>query len=125
MKVLQSRMDEFRNFIAKYPLIKEDVLNGKKTWQQIYENWVLLGEQDEIWNTYRTNTEVKNNSSNTFNNMFKSDNMKQVWNYVKKINPDNVSKTLGTVQKVLQITQSFGSKPGSGLYNANYNSWWE
>lgn len=123
---MQSRMDEFRIFIAKNPLIKEDVLNGKKTWQQIYENWVLLGENDPIWNTYRTNVNQENTTSNiNINNLFKSENMKQVWNYVKKINPDNVSKTLGTVQKVLQITQSFGSKPGSGLYNANYNSWWE
>ena len=123
---MQSRMDEFRIFIAKNPLIKEDVLNGKKTWQQIYENWVLLGENDPIWNTYRTNVNPENTTSNlNINNLFKSENMKQVWNYVKKINPDNVSKTLGTVQKVLQITQSFGSKPGSGLYNANYNSWWE
>ena len=123
---MQSRKDEFRIFIAKNPLIKENVLNGKKTWQQIYENWVLLGENDPIWNTYRTNVNQENTTSNiNINNLFKSENMKQVWNYVKKINPDNVSKTLGTVQKVLQITQSFGSKPGSGLYNANYNSWWE
>ena len=121
---MQSRMDEFRIFISKYPLIKEDVLNGKKTWQQIYENWVLLGENDSIWNIYKPSNSNPNKDLN-INNLFKTDNMKQVWNYVKKINPDNVSKTLGTVQKVLQITQSFGSKPGSGLYNANYNSWWE
>ena len=50
-----------------------------------------------------------------------------IWNieYVKKINPDSISKTLNTIQKVLQITQSFGGKPTPNLYNANYNSWWD
>ncbi len=124
---MKSRMDEFRNFISRYPLVKQEVLNGNKTWQQIYEDWVLLGEQDSVFDKYRNNQSLNKNVNNNLrlDNIFKSDNIKNVWNYVKKINPDNVSKTLGTVQKVLQITQSFGNKPGSGLYNANYNSWWE
>ena len=124
---MKSRMDEFRNFISRYPLVKQEVLNGNKTWQQIYEDWVLVGEQDSIFDKYRNNQSLNNNSNNNLrlDNILKSDNLKNVWNYVKKINPDNVSKTLGTVQKVLQITQSFGSRPGSGLYNANYNSWWD
>ena len=117
-------MDEFRNFISRYPLVKQEVLSGNKTWQQIYEDWVLLGEQDVVFDKYRTNSS-KIQSNKGIENLFKTDNLKNVWNYVKKINPDNVSKTLGTVQKVLHITQSFGTKPGSGLYNANYNSWWE
>ena len=121
---MASRMEEFRDFVKRYPNVRSDVLNGKKTWQQIYEDWVLLGEQDSIWDKYRTNTQNTNNQMR-LDNLLKTDNLKNVWNYVKKINPDNVSKTLGTVQKVLQITQSFGNRPGSGLYNANYNSWWE
>ena len=51
--ILQSRMDEFRNFISRYPLVKQEVLSGRKTWQQIYEDWVLLGEQDSVFDPYR------------------------------------------------------------------------
>ena len=54
-----------------------------------------------------------------------SDNLKNIWGYIKKINPDSISKTLNTIQKVLQITQSFSGKNPTGLYNANYNSWWD
>lgn len=117
-------MDEFRDFVSRYPLVREEVKSGKSTWQKIYENWVLLGESDPMWNNYRIGPS-KNTTQNPLDTLFKSDNLKNVWSYVKKINPDNVSKTLGTVQKVLQITQSFQGKPGSGLYNSNYNSWWE
>ncbi len=122
---MASRMDEFRDFVARYPLVREDVKSGKQTWQNIYENWVLLGEGDPMWNNYRTGPAPRPTQTNPLDSLFKSDNLKNVWSYVKKINPDNVSKTLGTVQKVLQITQSFQGRPGAGLYNANYNSWWE
>lgn len=121
---MASRMDEFRSFVGRYPLVREEVVSGKKTWQNIYEDWVMLGENNEIWKQYRSVTST-NSKPAGLENILKGDGVKNVWNYVKKINPDNVSKTLNTVQKVLQITQSFGTKPGAGLYNANYNSWWE
>lgn len=122
---MASRMDEFRNFVGRYPLVKEDVISGKKTWQNIYEDWVMLGENDPVWSQYRSETTTTTKPAGGLDSLLKGDSVKNVWNHIKKINPDNVSKTLNTVQKVLQITQSFGSKPGAGLYNANYNSWWE
>lgn len=44
---MASRMDEFRDFVARYPGVKDDVLNGTYTWQKVYENWVILGEGDQ------------------------------------------------------------------------------
>lgn len=113
---MTSRMDEFRQFVKKYPKIRDDVINGKKTWQNIYEDWVILGEQSDIWNIYK---EPKKET----NDFLSSDSIKNIMNYVKKINPDSISKTLNTIQKVLQISQSFGGR--TGIYNANYNSWWD
>lgn len=121
---MASRMDEFRDFVTRYPLVRDDVKEGKRTWQSIYEDWVILGEDDEGWNKYKTKT-TKTTDNKKLEDLLTSDNIKNVWGYVKKINPDSISKTLNTVQKVLQITQSFGGKPSAGLYNANYNSWWD
>ena len=64
-------------------------------------------------------------SSNKIDEFLTTNNIKTIVDYVKKINPDTISKTLNTIQKVLQITQSFGAKQPPGLYNANYNSWWD
>ena len=121
---MASRMDEFRKFVSTHPLVRDDVKSGKKTWQNIYEDWVILGENDESWKQYVINKEEKKEEKK-LEDLLTSDNLKNIWSYVKKINPDSISKTLNTVQKVLQITQSFGGKPTSGLYNANYNSWWD
>lgn len=113
---MASRMDEFRQFIAKYPKIRDDVASGKKTWQNIYEDWVILGEQSDVWNIYK---DQKKESID----FLSSDNLKNIMSYIKKINPDSISKTLNTIQKVLQISQSFNGR--TSIYNANYNSWWD
>ena len=42
-----SRMEEFRAFVNKYPLIKNEVRDGNKTWHNIYEEWVLFGETSD------------------------------------------------------------------------------
>lgn len=122
---MESRIDEFREFVKKYPLIKEDVKNNKRTWQSFYEDWVLLGEDDGIWDIYKSSKTSSDLGNKKIDDLLTTSNIKNIVEYVKKINPDSISKTLNTIQKVLQITQSFGSKPSPGLYNANYNSWWD
>lgn len=118
-----SRIDEFRKFIANYPKIKDDVLNGTYTWQKIYENWVILGEKDSFWTKYQT-AENEKKSANTIDDLLQQANIKNIFNYLKTLDPDSINKTLNTIQKVLQITQSFGTRP-TGIYNNNYNSWWD
>lgn len=122
---MESRIDEFRTFVRKYPRIKDDVKNGLKTWQSLYEDWVLLGEEDGVWDIYKDVKKDSDLGNKKLDDLLTTSNIKNIVEYVKKINPDSISKTLNTIQKVLQITQSFGSKPSPGLYNANYNSWWD
>ena len=121
---MASRMDEFREFVSKHPGIKEEVNKNNTTWQRVYENWVILGENDSMWSKYKTVNPLPSQSNNTIEDMLSTTSLKNAFNYIKKIDPDQISKTLNTVQKVLQITQSFGGKP-TGIYNNNYNSWWD
>lgn len=124
---MASRMDEFRKFVNNHQTVRNEVLSGKKTWQQIYEDWVILGESDDVWNQYKTSNkeETPKNGTKKLEDLLSSDNLKTIMGYIKKINPDTLSKTLNTIQKVLQITQGLGSGASSGIYNANYNSWWD
>jgi hypothetical protein len=115
---MSTRMDEFREFVSRYPLVREDVVSGKKTWQNIYEDWVILGENNSVWDKY------KESKKETID-LLSSENLRNIMNYVKKINPDSISKTLNTVQKILQITEGIGGKGRTGFFNGNYNSWWD
>ena len=54
--------------------------------------------------------------------------MKKVFDYAKKINPDNLNKTLNNVQKVIQIAQTVsGNKTISAPVNAisTFSDWWD
>ena len=117
MNTKTSRMPEFKEFVSRHPLVREEVVKGNKTWQNIYEDWVILGENNDIWAPYKVSTEKTDKID-----LLSSENLKNIMGYIKKINPDSISKTLNTVQKILQITQGLGGKQ-AGLYNANYNSW--
>lgn len=118
---MASRMDEFREFVKKYPLLREAVKNNNSSWQKIYEEWVLYGDDDR-W------TQYANDTSKTKTNNFDFNNVKKVFDYAKKINPDNLNKTLNNVQKVIQIAQTVGgNKAISTPVNAvsTFSDWWD
>lgn len=123
---MSSRMDEFREFVSRHPLLKDDVRANKMTWQNVYEEWSLFGEQDDNWKKYEK-TEVKEEKQETPSNMVNMDSIKSIMNYVQKLNPDSVNKTLNTVQKVIQIAQTFsGNKvPTVPTSPSIYSDWWD
>lgn len=132
---MQSRMEEFREFVGRHPKVRDDVRSGKRTWQNIYEEWYLYGENDPQWQQYRDdnqNDQTSTNQNSTAQNQTQgtqslNDSIKNILSYVQKINPDSLNRTLNTVQKVVQIAQSFGGKSNisGGFMNSPYNDWWD
>ena len=125
-------MEEFREFVSNHPLLRDEVRKNKFTWQNIYEEWVLYGASDEAWKQYEKKEEnesintsniVDDNKSTTVN----MDSIKSIMNYIQKLNPDSVNKTLNTVQKVLQIAQTFnGPKSIPNIPPTSlYSDWWD
>ena len=132
---MSAKMEEFRAFVSKHPLLKEDVRNNKFTWQNVFEEWTLYGEDDESWKKYEVQNESKiedlpnetQETTNTQNNTVNLDSIKSIMNYVQKINPDSLNKTLNTVQKVIQIAQTFnGNKAIPPIPTQSlYSDWWD
>ena len=51
-----------------------------------------------------------------------------MFGYIKKISPDDLNKTLNTVQKVIQIVQTVGGSKTGGITSgavSPYNDWWD
>ncbi|MCD7839938.1 MAG: YlbD family protein, partial [Erysipelotrichaceae bacterium] len=46
-------IDDFKTFIRTIPDIREEVDDGHYTWQQLYEYYILYGENDKIWEPYK------------------------------------------------------------------------
>ena len=124
---MESRMDEFREFVKNHPKIRDEVRTGRRTWQNIYEEWVIYGEEDEQWRSYRQEIRGGSPISSDGNNIsFNIDSIKNIFGYIKKINPDSLNRTLNSVQKVIQIAQGISPKSGATPYiTTPYNDWWD
>ena len=42
---MSKKLDEFKEFVKKHPLMKLQVMNKEKTWQELYEDFCILGEE--------------------------------------------------------------------------------
>ena len=139
MRKLDSQLDEFKSFVRKYPGLKNDVRNGKITWQSIYEEWYLYGEEDSQWEKYKeasnqtndsstaatntnTSAETKSDTASTastgLGNMTGTEMMSQAFQYLQKMDMNKVQQTMGTVQKFIQIFQTMQGGKGAGAASA-------
>lgn len=132
---MSAKLEEFKQFIKKHPLLKQEVLSKRKTWQELYEEYVLLGEEEFASYTTeasKTNTEVKEEKKKDSSTT--EDLIKNIVGYVKKIDPDQVTKTVTSIQKVLELFSSFGAgasstalakkSTGDPLFDKRFDEWY-
>ncbi|HET7628816.1 MAG TPA: YlbD family protein [Bacillales bacterium] len=100
------KLEKFKTFVRKHPKLAEEVRNENRTWQQIYEEWVIFGEDHEIWDPYLPE---KRNEPRTREQANK---LADVMSVIKKIDfndlqhyIDEFSGVLTNVQKVMESFQ--------------------
>ena len=87
---------------------------------------MILGENDSKWNIYKLD-KISDIGSKKIDELLTTSNIKNIVEYVKKLNPDTISKTLNTVQKVIQIAQTFSGPKGTPSIPTSsiYSDWWD
>ena len=94
--------EEFKMFVRKRPELIKYVNKGKSSWQKLYEQWSLYGEDEKIWNEYKQDTtEPKKEESfnfSTFTDM------------IKKIDMEQLQKGVNSLQKIIGLLQGFSAK---------------
>lgn len=110
---LHPSVQKFKQFVRHHPKMTQIVRNGEKTWQQFYEEWYLLGEQDAVWNTYKENP-IETTQAAAQTNVIGEEESKKDWvgqmlTFIKNMNVDqmqqhlaNVTSVIGSVQQVVQ-----------------------
>lgn len=53
-KSIHPDIKKFKLFVKNHPYVLRDVKAGEKSLQDLYEEWALFGEEDDIWETYKT-----------------------------------------------------------------------
>lgn len=126
---MSEKLDEFKKFVKAHPLLKTEVSSKRKTWQELYEDFVLLGE-DAFIDDNTAKTEIKKNTTNNST----EDLIKTIVGYVKKIDPDQVTKTVTSIQKVLELIGGIGAGSATGalakkstgdpLFDKRFDEWY-
>ena len=129
---MSAKLDEFKEFVKKHPLMKLQVLNKEKTWQQLYEDFCILGE--EAFGENENIEEVKEKVTETKKSSQTEDMIKSIMGYVKKIDPDQVTKTVTSIQKVLELFGGLGGaaagsalakkSTGDPLFDKRFDDWY-
>jgi hypothetical protein len=104
---------KFKEFVRNNPKIIQEVRKGNSTWQELYEDWYLLGEDDARWDSIGEKKSSVKEGESTDN---KTDWMSTVTGMLKKMDPNqvqhhinNLSQAIGAIQGLL--TQFQGSNP--------------
>ena len=84
-------LKEFKAFLKTIPSIKEDVLNHRYTWQEIYEIYTMYGEDKE----------------HPIENM-------NVLEIIKNVDLEALSSSLQSIEKVLGIVSNLLDKNKEG-----------
>lgn len=108
---LHPSVGRFKEFVTNNPHIVKEVREGKATWQQLYEEWYLLGEDDPRWNSpSETGKAAKAEAKEEGG---KSDFMGNLLNMAKKMDAAqlqghlyNLSQALGAIQGLIGQFQS-------------------
>lgn len=127
---MSAKLEEFKEFVKRHPLLKQEVQAKRKTWQELYEDYILLGEESFV--EYKE--DKKEEEKPTKKNGATEDLVKSVLGYVKKIDPDQVTKTVTSIQKVLELIGSFGAGAstqaiakksiGDPLFDKRFDEWY-
>lgn len=132
---MSEKLDEFKQFVKRHPLLKQEVISKRKTWQQLYEEYVILGEDE--FSSFKE-AEVKEEEQQPVSKAKKDssteDLIKNIVGYVKKIDPDQVTKTVTSIQKVIELFSSFGAgaaassiakkSTGDPLFDKRFDEWY-
>lgn len=112
-KKLHPSVQKFKEFVKNHPGLIEEVRKGHTTWQEMYEDWYLLGEDDPKWSAGNRNEKPDESKESEK----KTDWLGTIMGAVKNMDPEqlqgqiyNISQALGAIQGVLSQFQ--GNKGG-------------
>jgi hypothetical protein len=113
-KELHPTVRQFREFINKHPGLRKEIRRTGRTWQEYYEKWLLLGEEDDFWDEFKKDQPEEKSSKKDDN---KAELFKQMLKITENLDMDKVQKQVnqlsGTISTIQELFDQYqGSKSG-------------
>lgn len=95
-------LEEFKQFVKSVPGIRQEVLDGHYTWQQLYEIYCLYGKDDDVFKPY-----LNQKTTDAFD-------LQKIMFIVKNLDLEAIGRSLDGISKVLNIVVGLTNKEDSG-----------
>lgn len=66
-ETLHPTVIQFKGFINRHPELLKQIRKSGSSWQEYYEKWVLLGEEDPFWKEYKSISNEEHNNNHQIN----------------------------------------------------------
>lgn len=106
--------ESFKTFARGHTELANYVMNGKTSWQKLYELYEIYGENSSIWNDYFSSSiPTTVGDLSTLPN-----NIRDLMQNIKNIDLNSVQKGITNIQKALGLLQDIGLGNSSNHSNA-------
>ncbi|TDL35151.1 hypothetical protein E2R51_05375 [Jeotgalibacillus sp. S-D1] len=123
MEDREQRLQEFKSFLLKNPHIIQKVRKKESTWQELFEEWYLFGEDDKRWVNDAKDESGSSSTQwiKTIKNKLQSLDDDQIEQYVEQC-----KDALEMVSGLLSQFQSTQNKRNQGTTkNESYMTYWK
>lgn len=136
---MASQFERFKQFARRHPKLVQEVRSNRRTWQEIYEEWTIFGEEHDIWAPYRetgtysakepnrdSSPERKNESLYSLLSLLKKIDIDEAMSYASQINEaltsvrDMIEKNKNDKQSKSHNDAEFQQQPPQG-----YDPYWQ
>lgn len=95
--------EQFKEFARIHPELASHVMNGKTSWQRLYELFEIYGENNSVWNEYTSSRSISSPSS-----AYSQSTFRDFFNTFKNLDLDSVQKGVTNIQKTIGLLQDIG-----------------
>lgn len=102
---LDPKVEKFKEFVQNKPELVQLVRAGKRTWQELFEDWIILGENDENWNEPVQEVITEKNDNTTKSEILSADLWPQILSYLKRLDINQIQDQLTNLGSTLTAVQ--------------------
>ena len=124
--MVNGKIDEFKLFVRANPFLISYIRDGKKSWQDFYEMYDIVGDDEVAWNKYledsiREESDTKEEDRSSKGSGF-SAHLDDFIKMAKNVDVDKVQEGITSLQKTLTLFGDlFVNKGNNAGNNRNYN----
>ncbi|WEG11689.1 spore coat protein YlbD [Pullulanibacillus sp. KACC 23026] len=108
VKTTKKAVDDFKAFVKKYPSLAKVKRENDLSWQDLFEEWVLYGEDKEFWKEYGITIKSTGQERKLFNfGTGSGTDLSKLMGILNQIDPEDLQEKLKQVDSALTTLSSF------------------